>query len=82
MELPTPYHLGGRYYVTGVSVGRDRDDGTVRDCTGCGGYVFQDDWHVAATVTERGGGERVHRFCGDDCHRAWLRFATDAAGGR
>jgi len=80
MDLPTPYHLGGRYSVTGLSVGRTPDDPTVRDCAGCGGYVYQDDWHVAATVTERGGSDARHRFCSDDCQRSWLRFVTDAGG--
>ncbi|WP_254273640.1 DUF7576 family protein [Haloarcula marina] len=77
MDLPTPYHLGGRYYVDAISVGRLPDDETVRDCLVCGGHVYDDRWHVVADVRDTGGGPRQHHhYCSGDCLRAWLRLVT------
>jgi hypothetical protein len=74
MDLPTPIHLGGRYDVTAVSVGRDPDDETVRDCPVCGGYVFDDDWHLRATVRDGTSRDREsYVYCSPDCYRDWLR---------
>lgn len=75
MRFPTPHHIGGRYYVETVSVGRDPDSATVRDCLSCGGYVFDDEWHLVATVLDRADDARQrHVYCGDDCFRGWLRL--------
>ncbi|MBX0321929.1 hypothetical protein EGH21_02670 [Halomicroarcula sp. F13] len=77
MELPTPYHIGGHYYVDDVSVGRLPDDETVRDCAGCRGYVYDDRWHVVARVRDTAAGRRqTHHYCSDDCLTAWLRLVT------
>lgn len=74
MELATPVHLGGRYDVTGVSVGRHPETETVRDCPGCGGYVFDDEWHLRATVRDgRGRDREEYVYCGGECLREWLR---------
>lgn len=73
MDLPTPVHLGGRYDLTAVSVGRDPDDDTVRDCPGCGGRVFDDEWHLRATVRDGGGrGREEYVYCSADCLDAWI----------
>jgi hypothetical protein len=74
MDLAAPIHLGGRYDLTAVSVGCDPDAETVRDCPACGGYVFDDEWHLRATV--RDGHDRTREtyvYCGGACLRAWLR---------
>ncbi|MEF8885740.1 MAG: hypothetical protein V5A44_11550 [Haloarculaceae archaeon] len=74
MDLQAPIHLGGQYDLTAVSVGRHPDDATVRDCPGCGGYVFDDEWHLRATV--RAGRRRdreAYVYCSDECLREWLR---------
>lgn len=77
MQLATPHHLGGDYYVTAVSVGRDPDADTVRDCPTCGGYVADDEWTVAATVVDRADDSRAeHVHCGTACLREWLRLCV------
>jgi len=74
VDLPTPIHLGGRYDLMAVSVGRDPDDETVRDCPGCGGHVFDDEWHLRATVRDdRSRDRESYVYCGSDCLHAWLR---------
>ncbi|MDS0277477.1 hypothetical protein NDI85_06700 [Halomicroarcula sp. S1AR25-4] len=53
-EFPTPYHIGGRYYVEDIAVGRYPDGETVRDCAGCQGYVYDGPWHVVTRVAPTG----------------------------
>jgi hypothetical protein len=78
MELPAPVALGGRYALTAVSVGRDPDDATVRDCPGCGGYAFDDEWHHRATVRDgRTRDREAYVYCSDDCLREWLRTVAE-----
>ncbi len=76
MRLPVPRPLGGRFYVKGVSVGRDPDDERVGDCAGCDGHVYHDRWHLTATVVGEGRRARYH-YCDDDCLRAWLATAAE-----
>lgn len=78
MKLATPLHLGGDHYLDAVSVGRDPDATTVRDCPVCGGHSFDDEWHLVATVTTVDGGTAGppahHYYCDDQCLREWLRL--------
>lgn len=75
MDLRTPIHLGGDYYLRAVSVGREPDADTVRDCPTCGGYCYDDEFHLVATVVDVGDGtsERYHH-CDDDCLAGWIRI--------
>jgi len=80
MDLRTPIHLGGSHYLVAVSVGRDPDDDTVRDCPACGGYCYDDEFHLVATVRDldAGGagaptGAEGYHFCSDGCLAGWLR---------
>ncbi len=77
MELPVPRRLGGRRYLVEVSVGRDPDDDTVRDCPVCGGYCYDDDWHLVAAVAETGGPDARFHFCSPDCLDGWLGLFPD-----
>lgn len=89
MELATPLHLGGDRYLASVSVGRDPEATTVRDCPVCGGHLFDDEWHLIATVLDRSGarddpgdeqdpdarGSRARFYhCSAGCLRGWLRL--------
>jgi hypothetical protein len=90
MELATPLYLGGDRYLEAVSVGRDPDSTTVRDCPVCGGRSFDDEWHLIATVLDRSGargdpgatrsspgatGSRARfYYCSAGCLRDWLRL--------
>jgi hypothetical protein len=85
MELRPPIHLGGEYELTAVSVGRTPDEGRVRDCPVCGGYVFENDWHLRATVRSgRSPATESYVYCDASCLRAWLRPfpATDPETGQ
>ena len=74
MDLGVPRSLGGPFYLRAVTVGRDPDDETVRDCPACGGYVFDDDWHLRATVRDgRTRNRERYVYCSPDCYRDWLR---------
>ena len=61
MRLATPLELGGDRYLEAVSVGRDPDSGTVRDCPGCSGHCYDDEWHLKATVLDRAAGSGCSR---------------------
>jgi hypothetical protein len=75
MELQTPLKLGGSHYLEAVSVGRDPDARTVRDCPACTGHLFDDKWHLVATVRNLDTRERArHYYCSGDCLRGWLRL--------
>ena len=75
MELATPLRLGGEYYLEAVTVGRDPDSDTVRDCPACGGRCYDDEWHLVATVRTVPGGTRArYHYCDGDCLRGWLRL--------
>jgi len=75
VDLRTPHHLGGDRYVASVSVGRCETD-TVRDCPTCGGYLYDDEWHLRTTVQRSGGEAAVFHHCGEDCLREWLRLCA------
>lgn len=75
MDLATPLALGGEHYLTAVSVGRDPDAETVRDCPACGGHCHDDEWHLVATVLRHDTGTRAHHYyCSSHCLRSWLRL--------
>lgn len=79
MRLATPLALGGDRYLESVSVGRDPEASTVRDCPACGGYCYEDEWHLVATVLDRGrrrgeGSRAEFHWCSEDCLRGWLRL--------
>jgi hypothetical protein len=47
----------------------------VADCPVCGGYLYEDDWHVAATVAAGSLAdprEATYHLCDDDCLAEWL----------
>ena len=74
MNLGAPHHLGGDYYLTAVSVGRDPDDETVWDCPMCGGRGYADAFHLEATLLDTDTGRREpYRYCDDACLADWLR---------
>lgn len=75
MELRAPLSLGGEYYLTRVSVGRDPEDDAVHDCSGCDGYVYSDRFHLRATVV-RGDDRSRYLYCSDDCLRGFLSVAA------
>ncbi len=74
MELTTPLALGGEFYLVGVTVGRDEDSQTVRDCLVCDGHTFDDEFHLVGEVHARGDSLRRHYFCDADCLHEWLRL--------
>jgi hypothetical protein len=80
MRLATPLALGGGRYLESVSVGRDPEASTVRDCPGCEGYCYEDEWHLVATVLDRSERPRDRDsraefyWCSGDCLRGWLRL--------
>jgi hypothetical protein len=67
-----------------VGVDRDETTATVRDCPVCGGYGYDDEWHLTAVVDDvsAGRGQR-HRYCDGGCLAGFLRavvwFAETAA---
>lgn len=74
MDLATPLHVGGTYYLEAVTVGRDPDDETVWDCPMCGGRGYADEFHLEATVFDSDTGRREpYRYCDDRCLADWLR---------
>jgi len=76
VDLRVPRSLGGTHYLRAVTVGRDPDDETVRDCPVCGGLLYDDEWHLAAGVVDvRDGTRRSYRCCSADCLRALVRPA-------
>ncbi len=75
MRLATPLELGGGRYLEAVSVGRDPDSTTVRDCPGCSGHCYDDEWHLEATVLDRAADTRARFYwCSEPCLRGWLRL--------
>ena len=75
MDLQTPLKLGGSHYLEAVSVGRDPDARTVRDCPVCGGHTNDDEWHLVATVRDLEASERAHHYyCSGECLDGWLRL--------
>jgi hypothetical protein len=75
MKLATPLELGGGRYLEAVSVGRDPDSATVRDCLACSGHCYEDEWHLEATVLDRASGSRTRFYwCSGACLRGWLRL--------
>jgi hypothetical protein len=71
VDLRVPRSIGGTHYLRAVTVGRDPDDETVRDCPVCGGLVYDDDWHLAGHVVDvRDGTRRSYRCCSEDCLRS------------
>ena len=73
MDLGVPRSLGGPFYLRAVTVGREPDDKTVRDCPACGGRVYDDDWHFVAHVADvRDGASSAYYCCSPDCLTGWL----------
>jgi hypothetical protein len=73
VDLGVPRSLGGPFYLRAVTVGRDPDDETVRDCPACGGLLYDDDWHLVAHVADvRDGAARAYHCCSPACLAGWL----------
>jgi hypothetical protein len=73
VDLRVPRSLGGTFYLRAVTVGRDPDDETVRDCP-CGDRVYDDDWHVVGHVVDvRDGSASRYHCCSPGCLRGWLQ---------
>lgn len=54
----------------------------VADCPVCGGYLYEDDWHVAATLVSGSldaPRESVHHLCDDDCFEDWLALLREGS---
>ncbi len=73
--MDTPRSLDGEFVLREVNRRVVPRGGRVADCPFCGGTLFEDGWHVAATVardSQVAPRPATFYLCGDDCLRAWL----------
>lgn len=73
--MTTPRPLAGEFVLDGVQRRVVPHGGRAANCPFCGGTLFEDDWHVAATVvrdSQVAPRPATYYLCGDDCLWAWL----------
>jgi len=67
--------LAGDYVLTAVRRRIRPRRGRAADCPACGGYLFEDEWHLAATVawgSLAAPETATHYVCSSNCLEAWL----------